>query len=340
MHSCVIIVNWNGWKDTIECLESVLRLKHDSFRIIVCDNGSTDGSLDKIRAWAQGELLAEAANPELSRLISPPVKKPIAYSEFSREEAESQQCSYDSQFVVIRVGADLGYAGGNNVGLRYALGDPECEYFWILNNDVDVEPDALSAMIRVTGSQKNIGLCGSLNLSYYNPTEVQMEGGLRFNRWTARVSTPERLKVSQLSSEPLPMDYVNGASMLATRSFVEQVGLLDESYLIYFEELDWVRRAALRFSLGYARDSVIYHKEGAALGSSTVRVKRSLLAEKYVSRNRIVFTKRYFPWALPIVFAAVCAAAVERLLRRDVRRAALMIYWGFKGLIGDMRNSW
>src|ERR1700692_5018323 len=77
MQICVVLLNWNGWKDTIECLESVFRLACEDFRIVVCDNASTDGSVEKIRQWARGELTAGCANPQLSGLTSPPVPKTI-----------------------------------------------------------------------------------------------------------------------------------------------------------------------------------------------------------------------------------------------------------------------
>lgn len=338
METAILIVNWNGWKDTLECLESVFRLRGDSYRIVLCDNGSTDGSVEKIKAWARGEIEAPCANPELARFVTPPVPKPISFCELDREQAESGRGPYDSRFVIIHTGADLGYAGGNNVGLRYVLSDPESKYYWIINNDITVEPDSLETMLRVVKRDSKIGLCGSLNLAYYSPQEVQMQGGLRYNRWTGRILIQPPRSVAEAHAHPERIDYVNGASVLATREFVEKVGFMDESYFMYFEELDWTVRARGEFSIGYAPESVIYHKEGAALGSSRKRKKRGLTSEKYVSRNRVVFTKRYFPWALPAVLIAVCAAACERLIRGDARRAAGMIHWAYKGVVGDLSN--
>ena len=107
---------------------------------------------------------------------------------------------------------------------------------------------------------------------------------------------------------------------------------MDESYFLYFEELDWAMRAAGKFKLGYARESVIYHKDGASIGSSTDRTKRSLLSDKYLSRNRVLFTRRFLPWALPSVLAWVCLAAAYRLCRGDMERAKAMFKWALKGL--------
>src|ERR1700674_1871023 len=106
MHSCVILLNWNGWKDTIECLESVFRLTYPDFRVVVCDNASADGSLKKIKQWARGELPAESANPLLSQLISPPLPKPIPYLELTREETVLS-AAHSSPLTLIQNGANL-----------------------------------------------------------------------------------------------------------------------------------------------------------------------------------------------------------------------------------------
>lgn len=331
----MILLNWNGWKDTIECLESVFRLVGEEFRVAVCDNASTDGSWEKIKQWARGELAAECANPQLSGLTLPPVAKPVEYVEMTRAQAEQRSGGWETPLTLIQTGANLGFAGGNNVGLRLALSDPDCRYFWLLNNDTVVETGALSAMVRLMQHRPEVGLCGSLNLSYYNPREVQAQGGKTYRRWTARVRTTAALSIDQLDSHPEPMEYVNGASMLASRAFLETVGLMDESYFLYFEELDWAMRARGKFDLGYARESVIYHKEGAAIGSHLDRRKRSAASDQYLSRSRVLFTKRYFPWALPSVLVCVCLAAAHRLYLGDSKRARVMLTSMLQGLYSE-----
>jgi len=177
-----------------------------------------------------------------------------------------------------------------------------------------------------------LGLCGSLNVDYTNPKLVQAQGGMTYNRWTGRVSRIAPCLVEDLDSRPARMDYVNGASTLASRSFLETIGLMEESYFLYFEELDWAMRAKGKFALGYSRDSVIYHKEGATIGSKRDRRERSLVSEQYLSRNRVLFTRRFLPWALPTVLISVCISAVERLCRGDAKRAKSMFSSMLSGL--------
>jgi GT2 family glycosyltransferase len=332
MRTCVIILNWNGWKDTIECLESIFRLSSENVGIVVCDNGSSDGSLENIKAWADGELQAPSGNPQLSRLTRPAAPKPIRYVELTREQAESEPSREHEPLTLIQNGSNLGFAAGNNVGLRYALGIPDCLYFWLLNNDTVVEPNALDALLREMHEHPRIGICGSLNVSYQDPEDVQALGGKTYNPWTSRVDKLPKLTRAELGSSAPAMDFVNGAATMVSRTFLEDVGVMEESYFLYFEELDWAMRARGKYSLGYACESVIYHKEGASIGSHPDRMKRSIVSDKYLSRSRVLFTRRFFPWAVPSVLASISLAAVHRALHGDRERALAMISFMLQGL--------
>ena len=96
------------------------------------------------------------------------------------------------------------------------------------------------------------------------------------------------------------MSYVTGAAMLVSRAFIENTGLMEEGYFLYFEELDWAARGRCRFRLGYAPDSIVVHKEGASIGSKASG--GSPLSMFYLFRNRIRFCRRFYPWFLPTVF--------------------------------------
>lgn len=339
MDTYIILVNWNGWRDTIECLESLLRLDDDNFRIIVCDNDSTDDSLHQIKAWAKGRVAVRPSNGELERFSSPPIRKPVAFCEMTNGSSGHGQIAPDARLILIQTGANLGFAGGSNVGLRFALGDPDCEFCWLLNTDTVVESDALAALRRTVERTPDIGICGSLTLSYYSPKEVQALGGKSYNYWTSRVRALPPTSVDQLPASPESIDFVNGASMFVTRRFLETVGLMEESYFLYFEELDWAMRSKGRFLLGYAPDSIIYHKEGAQAGSNSDRMKRSLLSERFLTRNRVLFTRRYLPWMLPSVLTTVVLAAGYRLLRGDPTRARVMLASMFEGLRNHARTT-
>src|SRR5271170_2058279 len=146
-HVYVILLNWNGWRDTIECLESVFRLDHQRITVILCDNASSDKSMEKIEDWASGRIAASCSSADLARLVLPPIPKPISCDYVRTSRAGTASPSPDVRLVLIQTGANLGFAGGNNVGIRYALSRDDCDYVWLLNNDTVVEPNSLSAML-------------------------------------------------------------------------------------------------------------------------------------------------------------------------------------------------
>ena len=126
-----------------------------------CDNASIDVSLERIKQWANGELEARYNNPQLSQLVSPAIGNPVAFRELTRAESESQTANVDDRLVLIQNGKNLGFAGGCNVGLKFALSDTRCKYYWLLNNDTVVAPAALSAMVSLMQQQPEDGICGS-----------------------------------------------------------------------------------------------------------------------------------------------------------------------------------
>jgi GT2 family glycosyltransferase len=310
-HVTIAILNWNGWRDTTECLESVFRLDYPSFTVIVCDNASTDGSLDKIEDWANGRVPASCGNAGLERLVSPPIPKPIRSAVISDSAQPPAKQASDVPLLLIQTGSNLGFAGGNNVCIRFALTYSQCEYVWLLNNDTVVEPDALSTMVRTAESDPKLGICGSVLRTYAPPHSVQTVGRT-YTRFSGRTHLIEELAAARVSGTA---EYVvEGASMLVRRAFLEDVGLLEEGYFLYFEELDWTARGRPAFHFGYCPTSVVYHKMGGSIGSSLKRSTRSLLSDFYQARNRLAFTKRHHPGFFVSVLAAVSLSAMHRFV--------------------------
>ena len=298
----IIILNWNGWRDTIECLESVFRLSYPNIRVVICDNASTDCSIEQIEAWARGELTGSARNQDLKFLTVPPVPKPISFKEASGVRESENLLDEPARLILIRTGGNLGFAGGNNVGLRYSLAQEDCDFVWLLNNDTVVDPNALSALVQRMQRRADAGICGSTVLYYYEPEFVQALGGSAFNRWTGR----GREIGNGRKSNDLPncdevessLSWVVGASMLVRRSFIEQIGLMSEAYFLYFEEIDWATRARGKYSLAYAPQSIVYHKVGATISGTLVKKPRdSSTSDYYSSRSRMLFTRKCFPVA-------------------------------------------
>lgn len=273
----VVLLNWNGWRDTVECLQSLFAEGATPCRVVVCDNASHDDSVVRIRAWA----LARFGND---------------FIHLQRADVDAGALLGPAPFALIENGANLGFAAGNNVGIRLALRDPNCAYVWVLNNDTVVQPDALGRAVERMQADPGIGLCGSTLVYFDEPDKVQALGGATYSRWTGRSrhvgAFSRRADVPQDGAAyEATFSYVVGAAMLASRPFLEQVGLMTEDYFLYCEEIDWATRGAGRFRLGFAPASVVLHKEGASIG--TAASGGSPLSVYFLFRNRLRFSWRF-----------------------------------------------
>jgi GT2 family glycosyltransferase len=324
----VVILNWNGWSDTLGCLESVLQLAYDNLCIVVCDNGSTDGSVPRILEWVEARL--------------PFCRRAARFTSLTATDAaaargiESATGQADAvNLVLIQIQANLGFAGGNNVGLRFALARGDLDYAWLLNNDTVVAPDSLTHLVARIRETPDAGICGSTLLHFDEPRTVQARGA-RYNKWLSRVrhvSSPSDPNAEIDEDEyARTIQFVVGASILVSRNFLEDVGLINERYFLYFEELDWTLRAAGRYRFAYSSRSLVYHRGGAATGASTA--KKSSTGEYYGTRGRILFTRSFYFYALPTVLLAIGISALVQFLRGHGALAKVVLTAAADGLRG------
>lgn len=323
----IILVNWNRYADTIECLESLLRCE-GGFHVIIVDNGSTDGSIDRLRAWASGEEPYEPPVGPLGRLSRPPLAVPIALRVLSRDEALSQPPTTDTSVTIIAAGENLGFSAGNNLGLQHAMLDTGVNYFWCLNNDTVVDPGAPQAVITRMDATHKVGMCGTQIRFYHRPGHWQVLNGQRFSLLTGQ---SRGIGANQPVSRPFDArkvaretDFVTGASLAVSRPFLETIGFMEESYFLYFEEMDWSVRNRNRFAIAFANGAIVYHKEGGSIGSSSTRGQRSETSEYYLMRSRLKFYRRNFPLLLPLQYPQALGLIARRLLRRQPKKAWAM----------------
>lgn len=313
--TAIVLVNWNGADDTISCLESLLDLRQDDFCIIIADNGSTDGSLEKISQWV--DQVGKRNARQLQKIYDGHERRSVSMAVRGLEDIRAWPA--EALITFLTVGWNSGFAFANNRGIEVALSCSSIEYVWLLNNDTAVDPDALNCLIDRMVSDNGIGLCGSTLVYFHNRRHVQGVGfryipsqcrGYQIDHMKSPEDLSDRIFVEQ------KMDYVIGASMLARRQFIEKVGLLSEKYFIYFEEFDWAIRAKGLFRLGWAPKSLVYHKEGGSIGSDT-RGRPSDISTFYMSKNLLVFYREHFFWLVPVACARLCFNASRFILQRD-----------------------
>lgn len=303
----VIILNWNNAPDTIECLESVFKLNSSDFQVIVCDNASTDNS--KAAIWDHL------------------VRHNHVVNKINESDLGSIKSLLDAEVVLISNLHNYGYAGGNNRGLRYALAaGVKNDFVWIINNDTDPDPEALICLIEAAARRPEISLFGSTILDFSQREKIQTQGGDQFYPWFGMSRhIGEGLALDHqlpLAVVEVRMGYVVGAAVFARLSAVAKIGLMEEGYFLYFEEVDWATRAhRLGIEIGYAPESLVYHKEGSTIGSSVFAKRKSELADYYGIKNRLVMTRRLFSWALPTVYLAMLFTLFKRLLTGQFDRA-------------------
>ncbi|MBS0446981.1 MAG: glycosyltransferase family 2 protein [Proteobacteria bacterium] len=316
----VVILNWNGWRDTIECLESVFRLQGEPYVAVVCDNASSDGSMEHVERWARGEVAAAQA----PFIDAKPTSKPLRYARYTRAEAEAGPAD-DAPLVLIDTGANLGFAGGCNVGMRYAMTRPDCGHVWLLNSDSVADPQALSALVALCGSRPRVGICGSQVRYYDAPEVVQTFGGVLDQRFCTTHSLHCGSPASNVQAEPDHIDYVPGASMFVTRALLDSIGLMAEDYFLYFEEIDWAERCKSKFDLAVCVTSLVYHRGAASIGSPSERGERGARSEYFLLRGRLLFARKFYPQRLLTVYAGMMASLLNRVRRRQWTRARIAL---------------
>jgi len=148
------------------------------------------------------------------------------------------------------------------------------------------------------------GMCGSTVPYYHQPDRIWALGGAAYNKWLAWpycIGLNSSIRDDRSAQEvERRLAYIAGASMLVSRDFLNNVGLMEEKYFLYFEELDWITRSRGRYRLAYAPESVVYHKVGA----STVKTGPAegiAAANYYMVRSALLYAGRYTPLALPLV---------------------------------------
>ena len=184
---------------------------------------------------------------------------------------------------LIKSDKNLGFAGGNNLGIKHASG----EYYLLLNNDVEVHPDFLGPMVELMEREKNIGAVSPKIKYFESPNIIQYAGHNGINHFTGRgFSRGFKEEDEGQYNDTCEAQLLHGAAMMIRRSVVEDIGAMRESYFLYYEEVDYCERIRnAGYKMFYTGDSEIYHKESMSVG------KDSPLKVYYLNRNRVLFLR-------------------------------------------------
>jgi hypothetical protein len=298
--TAIIIVNYNGWKETLECLESLskLRIANCELRIVVIDNGSTNNSVQRISKW-----LSSVKN-------FPPAE-------------------------LIELKENRGFSGGNNYGIRFALENGN-DYILLLNNDTLVRLDFLDKLIRRAERDSTIGIVGpkiyfAKGFEFHKDRYVRSElgkvfwyagGNIDWGNMYASHRGVDEVDIGQYDKSG-KTDFVSGCCMLVKREVFEKIGYLDSQFYLYLEDLDFCLRAKQSgFKLIYEPKAVIWHKN-----ASSSDKPGSKLHQYYQTRNRLIIGMRYSPIRTRL---ALLRESARFLMANGIRKNAVLDFYLYK----------
>jgi GT2 family glycosyltransferase len=195
----------------------------------------------------------------------------------------------------IRSEVNLGFAGGNNLGVTEATGD----YLFFVNNDTEFTEGLIPALITILDEHPDVGMVSPKIRYFDKPDMIQYAGFTAMNYYTARNYCIGQFETDkgQYDDKTGPTGYAHGAAMMVKKEAIEKAGLMAENFFLYYEEMDWcdrIKKAGCEIWL--APQALIYHKESVSVG------KASGLKEYFMNRNRILFIRRNAPILARYIF--------------------------------------
>jgi GT2 family glycosyltransferase len=272
----LIVLSWNGREDTLACLASLAALRDGDTEVVCVDNGSTDGSVEAVRA----------AHPEVH---------------------------------VVENGRNLGFAGGNNAGLRHAF-ERGGQWAVLVNNDAVLAPDAIDRLRAAAAAHPAAGMLAG-KVFFDQPPDRIWFAGQRFRPAFGYSGRPRGYgrRDGPRYRRAYRTDRAAGAFMAASRRMVDAVGPLDDDLFAYVEDVDWCCRArAAGFEIWFVPDALAWHRVSASTGGE----RASTHALYYGVRNTIAVSERHLPlpiglrrlrrWLILAVFLFQAVALSER----------------------------
>lgn len=256
----IVLLNWNGAEDTIECLESLKNVDYPCYDIYLVDNYSKKESISELTDYIRQDEFYSSEIITVNQL-------------------DDYKKKLNINLLFILNDNNAGFAGGNNVALRYIMNNDLSEYVMLLNNDTVVSPDFINGLIDKVNQSSENGFVGINTYYYDNNKQMQTVGGGLIDLVHGECSAITDSQIDEF-------DFITGSCVLMPLHVLKEVGLMDESYFMYWEDVDWSTRARNKgYKLTVADYGYIYHKEGASI--------HSMRRIYYHTRNRIKYMKKF-----------------------------------------------
>lgn len=195
----------------------------------------------------------------------------------------------------IRSDKNLGFAGGNNLGISYAKGD----YLFFVNNDTEFTEGLVEALVQTLDAHEEVAMVSPKIHYFQQPGLLQYAGFTEMNYYTARNACIGQFEQDngQYDNASGVTGFAHGAAMMVKRSAIEKAGLMKDSFFLYYEEMDWCARIKKAgYTIWVNTQALIYHKESVSVGAN------SPLKEYFMNRNRLLFIRRNGSFLQKLVF--------------------------------------
>jgi len=229
---------------------------------------------------------------------------------------------------LIRSNVNLGFAGGNNLGIKYSIGD----YLFFINNDAAFNKNILPQLMNILKDDKSIGVVCPLLKYYEEPGKTQYAGFTNINKYTGR----NKLITEPSGAPLLESFYAHGAAMMMRREIIDQVGLMPENYFVYYEEMDWSAQITRKgYRIVVDSSAILYHKESQTIG------KLNEMKSYFMARNRLLFMRRNSnPFSLSIFWAFFLMITTPRqLLTYALARQGRNMQAHLAGIAWNIQNK-
>lgn len=309
----IIILNWNGWEDTIECLESLYQIDYPNFDVFVVDNDSKDESIDKIHMYLDGKLEVES-----KFLNYDPDNKPIKYLEYSEDrypQLDSSDGVDAKNLYILKNNENYGFAEGNNIAIKIALRSKP-DYIMLLNNDTVVEHDFLNKLVEVAEEDDKVGVVGPV-IYYYDydgRTDVPSNicGVVNIKHYPGYYDMVDK----DLTVKPgnLECDWVSGAAMMIKTREVP-IKYLNNQLFFGNEDIDMcINLKKMGYKIVNVHSSTIWHKEGVSRKKRSSAVIKKVKMEIEVNLKFLKLHNKHYRWYLPIYLLQVAALYTKVLV--------------------------
>lgn len=246
---------------------------------------------------------------------------------------ESKYKAVYPELTYIQSTQNLGFAGGNNLGVKAATG----EFLLFLNNDTEISENLIDVLIHELNQNPSIGLISPLILYYDDPSTIQYAGFTEMNYITCRnrgIGSMERDN-GQYDNDSRETGYCHGAAMMCRNADLKTVGLMDERFFLYYEELDWCEKfKSSGKKIWFTGKTRILHKESMSVG------KESIIKTYFMTRNRMLFIRRNTGLLTTLAFSLyyVLIACGRQVLGYLVKGRMDLISYVFKGLFWNLTH--